>query len=274
MSRRLSGGNSPEADEGAAHPRPSLFTAGAAGGCQRPRPLRSRAEPPLAPHRVLAKVLRLYQVQTPQLSLVIRAPCLGQGLLCALCCGLCFWWVFFFSFPCWCFFVFVLFNFFSANVYYYCFCSWRRREKSPAGVSVHIVSVCVHVYVHVQSAAVPSAGSFVEPVSCQSYDSDPLVLIAVAGKGEERSLLPFNGHIFLPTFFFPSLPVFPAMRAAGRRGLTAPRGSGQRGRRCARCPAGAAQPGHRIGYLLALHKDEGAFPRRLKCKVLQPSHAY
>lgn len=110
--------------------------------------------------------------------------------------------------------------FFSANVYYYCFCSWRRRGKSPAGVSAH-TSVCVHVYVHVQSAAVPSAGSFVEPVSCQSYDSDPLVLIAVAGKGEERSLLPFNGHIFWPMFW-----PFLSSLSSGVQGLTAPGAAG------------------------------------------------
>ncbi|XP_077027698.1 Krueppel-like factor 6 isoform X1 [Agelaius phoeniceus] len=95
----------------------------------------------------------------------------------------------------------------------------------------------MHVYVHAQSAAVPSAGSFVEPVSCQSYDSDPLVLIAVAGKGEERSLLPFNGHIFLP-FFFPFPSSFYCGPSSGTAGSDSPAGLGAAGPALRSLPGG------------------------------------
>lgn len=147
MSRRLSGGNSPEAD-GRSCASPSLLV------YRRPRrglsapaaaPLRSRAEPPLAPHRVLAKVLRLYQVQTPQLGLVIRAPCLGQGLLCALCCG--FVLFFFFFFP----LVLVFFCFVSFFLQIYTIGVFVPGDDGGKALQEcrYTRLVCVHVYVHV-----------------------------------------------------------------------------------------------------------------------------
>lgn len=136
MSRRLSGGNSPEAD-GRSCASPSLLVyRGRCRGLSAPAPLRSRAEPPLAPHRVLAKVLRLYQVQTPQLGLVIRAPCLGQGLLCALCCG----FMIFFFLVCFCF---VNFFFCKCILLLFLFLA-KTGEKPSRSVGTHVcVCACV-----------------------------------------------------------------------------------------------------------------------------------
>lgn len=115
-------------------------------------------------------------------------------------------------------------------------------------------------YSCVCTVAVPSAGSVAEPVSCQSYDSEPLALIASLGKEEERRLLPFNGHILLPfyppflfIYFFSFAPFSPApepAQAAGWQERWWPltfRGSAPW--------LGAAQPGDRTKYLLAWTKE-------------------
>lgn len=155
-------------------------------------------------------------------------------------------WVhdFYFFFCC----VFVLF--FPANVYILLlFLLLAKTGRKPCR-SVGTRAVCAVCARH--SAGPLPARGLCQPVTCQSYDSAPRVLIAVAGQGEERSLLPFNGHLFLAIF-----PPFSARcgPTGGVAALTAPLSR------------------HRVRDLLALQEDGGAFPRRLKCKVLQPSHA-
>lgn len=75
------------------------------------QPLRSRSRPGpipalrsrrLQPHRVLAKVMCLYQVQAAQLGLVTRDPGLGRALLFARCRGEIY---FVFSFYCYIYFL-------------------------------------------------------------------------------------------------------------------------------------------------------------------------
>lgn len=142
-------------------------------------------------------------------------------------------------------------------------------------------SLCVcmyNLYLCVCIVAVLSARSVAEPVSCQSYDSDPLALIASVGKEEERRLFPFNGHILLPFFppflfffffrFFPFPP--PPPRACPSSGLAGAAVAADIPRLPS--PAGSCS-GRRPDQVPAV-LDAGASRRTLKCKVLQPSHAH
>lgn len=130
--------------EGAAHPCLSLFTAGAAGGCQRPRPLRSAAA---RSRRSLhteswQKFCACTRSRLHSWVLSSELPALAKGCFAPCAVGLCF---FFFPLLVLVVFLFCLI-FFSANLYYFCFCSWRRWGKKPSrSVGAHVsVYACVN----------------------------------------------------------------------------------------------------------------------------------
>lgn len=130
--------------EGAAHPRLCLFTAGAAGGCQRPRPLRSAAA---RSRRSLhteswQKFCACTRSRLHSWVLSSELPALAKGCFAPCAVGLCFCFCFFF--PAF-FVVVVLFNFFSCKCILLLFLFLAKTGKKPSrSVGTHVcVCACV-----------------------------------------------------------------------------------------------------------------------------------